>query len=432
VCADPPVVTTTQPEFPADVCIPQGFGSNPIAFFDDYSWRTFIAAVWPTVAGQRGVPDSAKKVGDTSAPLVFETFKQDWEIFLPDGAAPAPAWNAFSKVNPCKLPSTGAGDFLLASFSEFGNLGEAGFGDLTHALPAQNKTWVRYSTGFNKSEFDTIVSGRLYLRAQLPANGVTFQNGAIDVKSSWIDMANIPHPERYYTRKAWVKDPVTGSCSSAPITVGLVGLHIVQKSPSRPQWIWSTFEQIDNIPSTAGSPSAFTDGTATPMPASDPNGGFPPTSWANPVVYNVQRIKPINPSTQATNIKYQQAVGGVWKFYQLVLTQWPLQLNPPAPIPPSQTGVPANTFPGKGATSAFTNATLETWDQRTINTGCMNCHTSAQQATDFLWTLQVNAFPPLAPLNAFSVPQSPSSAVKTLKTLLNTAKPLNEPKKIKH
>ena len=35
-------------------------------------------------------------------------------------------------------------------------------------------------------------------------------------------------------------------------TMGLVGLHIVSKTPARPQWIWSTFEQVDNVPVVTG------------------------------------------------------------------------------------------------------------------------------------------------------------------------------------
>ena len=34
----------------------------------------------------------------------------------------------------------------------------------------------------------------------------------------------------------------------ARTTVGLIGLHIAQKTPSRPQWIWSSFEQDDTVP----------------------------------------------------------------------------------------------------------------------------------------------------------------------------------------
>ena len=426
-CPNPPMAPTNfSPQAPPDACVPDGFPGNPIAFFDDYSWRTFVAMIWPALQNQRGMPDPNKNVGDTSVPLVFETFKQDWEIFQPNGNGPSATWNDFEQNNPCKLQSVGFNDFLLASFSEFGNLGEAGFGNLTHALPAQNKTWVRYATAFNQSEFNDIVPNQFYLRSKLPTSGITFHNGAIDVKSSWIDMTNVPHPERYYTRQAWLKDPVTGSCSAQPTTVGLVGLHIVQKTPTRPQWIWSTFEQVDNVPSPNSSPGSkftFNDGTGTSMPGSDPNQGFPPMNWANPIVYNVQRKKPTHPSTQQTNAAYQKAVGGVWQFYQLVMTQWPLDVSQPS-VP----GTPSHTFPGTGANTSFANTTLETWDQNSIGTGCMACHTQAQKSTDFLWTLQVNAFPPLAPVNAFTVAQRPTLPVENLKSVLASGEAANKPK----
>jgi hypothetical protein len=81
-CPNPPVVTiSAQP--PPDVCIPMDFGGNPIKFFDDFSWRSFIALVWPVQDGMRGVPDAAKSIGPVSGPLVFETFKNDWEVFQP-------------------------------------------------------------------------------------------------------------------------------------------------------------------------------------------------------------------------------------------------------------------------------------------------------------------------------------------------------------
>jgi len=179
-------------------------------------------------------------------------------------------------------------------------LGEAGFGDLVGTLPAENGTYTRYSTFFNQIEFNQILSQGLFLRSNLsnlPLNNatnqrLTFPNGAIDLKSSWIDMANVPNPQRYYTRVAWVFDPFTPNPTCAKITVGLVGLHIVQKTPSRPQWIWSTFEQIDNVPSPGGSSGPFTynNGNGAPMPAVNPN-PFPPVP--TPTVFNVQRLKPV-------------------------------------------------------------------------------------------------------------------------------------------
>jgi hypothetical protein len=91
---NPPVPGITISAVPADVCIPKNCptNQNPIAFFDDYSWKTFITMVWPAKTGQRGTPDAAKNVGDISGLVVFETLKQDWELFQPDGAPPSSNW----------------------------------------------------------------------------------------------------------------------------------------------------------------------------------------------------------------------------------------------------------------------------------------------------------------------------------------------------
>ena len=99
---------------------------------------------------------------------------------------------------------------VLASFSKYGNLGEAGFGNLVGPLPTQYGTYTRYFTAFNQTEFQQILGQSLYLRSNFPApSGVTFQPGALDLKAAWIDMTNVPNPERYYTRTAWVMNPFT-------------------------------------------------------------------------------------------------------------------------------------------------------------------------------------------------------------------------------
>lgn len=400
VCPDPPSPVINTPRPPADVCVPDGFQGNPIAFFDDYSWRAFIAMVWPAAQGQRGVPDAGKSVGAIPGPLVFETFKADWEVFQPDGHAPSP-WSEFGGVpaNPCQtdVPAPGFGDMILASITKFQNLGQAGFGKLVGPLVAQNKTYVRYVTSFNEPEFNQILNGRWYLRENLK-NGISFSNGSIDVKSSWIDMANVPNPERFYTRKAWLMDLATGRCSET--TVGLVGMHIVQKTDSRPQWIWSSFEHIDNVPQTAPAnlgPATFNDGSGQSMPTSNPI-PFPPPETAPPP-FNVIRVKPINPSTVRTNAAYRDALKGtIWANYQLVMTQWPLKAHDPT-VP----GSPPNTFPGSiDSSSSFSNTSMETFEQRFVTTGCMACHNFTRTGTDFLWALAINAFP--VPSTMLTVP----------------------------
>ena len=409
-CPNPPQPAINSSQAPTDVCIPQGFPGNPIAFFDDYSWRIFVSMIWPAAQGQRGVPDNSKKVGIVSGPLVFETFKADWEVFQPNGAKPS-NWNVFGGVpaNPCQaeVPTPGFNDLILASISKFQNLGEAGFGKLVGPLVAQNGTYVRYMASFNQSEFNQILGAEWFLRQNLQS-GITFDNGSIDVKTSWIDMTNITQPERFYTRQAWLMDLTTSHCSQK--TVGLVGMHIVQKTPSRPQWIWSSFEHIDNVPQSNPQnvgPTTFNSGNGQPMPGVNPI-AFPPPETAPPP-FNVNRLKPINPSTLQTNAAYRNALSGtIWANYELVMTQWPLQAGQPN-IP----GTPPNTFPGTiDSSTVFANTTLETFDQRTIGTGCMACHNLTMAKTDFLWALEINAFPPAQ--STLSVPALGSPHSMTL------------------
>ena len=423
-CPNPPVPSVTSSQVPSDVCVPADFSNNPIQFFDDYSWRAFIALVWPAANGQRGQPDSSKTVADPG-PRVFETYKSVWEIFHNDGSAPG-QWNTYdaAQFNACNANAS-FGDLVLGSFSKFSDLGQAGNGTLVGPLVAQNKTYVRYLTGFNEIEFNQIANGKVYLRAKLPMSG-PFQNSALDVKSAWILMSGIPHPERYYTRNAIVLDPQSGQCSTQQ--VGLVGLHIVQKTPTRPQWIWSTFEQVDNVPPPApGAPGTFgfNDGTATAMPQSNP---YPinPLILPTPAPFNVQRLVPINGSTANTNNKYRtllKGAGAVWQFYQLVMTQWPT----PVPADPTKPGTPNFTFPGRNPTSAFANVTMETFDQvdqhgqPDITKGCMNCHNFTRVPTDFLWSLNDHAFPPNIPDFMFR-----DEAFKNLQDLLKSMAPVSK------
>lgn len=407
-CANPPVASIG-PTAPSDVCVPAGFTGNPIAFFDDYSWKVSAALMWPAANNARGQPDAAKTLSD-AGPRVFETFKGSWEVFHKDGSAPTP-WNTYDASNACSAQLE-FGDIVLASFSKFSDLGQAGFGSLVGPLVAQNTTYVRYQTAFNQAEFDQLLSQQLYLRKNLPAAGksLTFANGSIDVKSAWIDMDKISHPERFYTRSALVMDPATGNCSRK--TVGLVGLHIVQKTATRPQWIWTTFEQVDNVASgTPGNTPTFNDGTSKTMPPVNPY-KIDPLTLPTPPPFNVVRVKPIHPSTQKTNGDYQSLAAieqSPLRFYQLVMTQWPT-----TPSAPSIDGTPAHTFPGAGNdTTAFANTTLETFDQGNIRTGCMNCHNMTRTQTDFLWTLSDHAFPPNVPDLLFKAP-----AFKGLKELL--------------
>jgi hypothetical protein len=461
-CPPPtPSISSSQP--PIDVSIPSTCNGNPIAYFDDFSWRSFLAMVWPGLKGQRGVPDTSQTNFPNGVPLVFQTYKADWESFPdPGGTSPSPIptqWSDFAGTqNPCagQNVNAGWGDMVLALATKFGNLGLAGFGPFVvgpliaqPGAPGSKPTYVRYQAAYNQTEYDQIFKNEWYLAKKIPATGLTFctigatgcptTQNSVDVKSSWIDMSVVPtaNRSRYYSRQAWVSDPAANTCSQK--TVGLVGLHIVSKTPSRSAWLWSSFEQVDNVPDVGENPPFAksyynfhdqTDASTTVNPycIGSVKNACPPAPNPHNVqqmpdtprlAFNVTRTMKIHPSTQATNSQYQNLLGNTpWQFYQLVMTQWPLNTPPDLnahcgktsatfqgrsdstslcspPPPPTNAGF--GTCPGSECTS-FANVTMETFDQAAVGTGCMNCHNNTN--ADFLFSLTVNAWPPPSPPTA--------------------------------
>ncbi len=419
-CLERPAADASSPEFPADTCIPNGFSGVAIDYFDDYSWRLFVGMVWPAATGKRGVADPAKKPGDAGA-LVFETYKSLWEVFHQDGTAPTANFNDYDTAanNACKV-SPQFGDIVLASSSAFGDIGQSGSGVLVGPLVAQNGKYVRYQTLYNQPAYDFIVANKFYLRSNLPKvedaaasiPAMSFPNGSIAVKAAWVDMSGFSeaHTRRYYTRTAILKDPVRGTCARA--TVGLVGLHVVQKTPTRPQWSWSTYEHVDNVPpAQQDGPGTFTfhDGGTAEMPEENPLFLVPLAPQpARP--FNVVRSArmPVHPNTAVTNTRYQKLLKDtLWGRYQLVMTQWSrVPGNQANPVPVTVTGDASTTFPGVGAGSAFANVTLETFDQSRVQLGCMNCHTKARMRADFMWSVIDHAYPAVIAPAASAVKQS--------------------------
>jgi hypothetical protein len=405
-CPDRPIHTLTSSSIPSDVCIPDGFIDVPVTYFDEYSWRAFLAMVWPAAQGRRGAPDTQKSVA-SPGPRVFETFKSLWEVFHQDGSAPGDFQTYDKGVhNACNVQPR-FGDLVLASFSGIADIGQAGNGELTAPLAAQNGRYVRYQTLYNQTAFDFIVRNRYYLRANLPkvpsprpaTPVMEFPMGSVIVKAAWLDMTGFSPEQvkRYYTRSAVLR--VAGGDACERVTVGLVGLHIIQKTPSRPQWIWSSYEQIDNVPpSRFGDPVKFTfhDSGKSAMPATNPL-SLEPLAREPVTPFNVERpfFAKVHPKTELTNYQYQELLKAtVWQYYGIVTTQWPrLEGNQALPVPASLNGDITNTFPGAGAFSAYANTSMETFDQGRPQLGCMSCHNQARMAADFIWTVLDHAYP---------------------------------------
>jgi hypothetical protein len=416
-CPRQPVPTASSSRVPADVCIPDNFTDVATDYFDDYSWRAFVAMVWPAAKSQRGEPDETAQLG-SAGPRVFETYKSLWEVFHPNGSAPDASFDAYdSAANNACSARTGFGDVVVASPSGLDEVAQFGPGELQAPLVAQNGKYVRSQTLYNRIAYDYIVHRKLYLRSALPEVPtpkplepvVQFPNGSVVIKAAWLDLDRLPDAlkSRYYSRPVILRDANTAKCSV--VTMGLLGLHIVQKTASRPQWIWSTFEQVDNVPpARPGAPGlfAFHDGGPNAAPEENPLSLVP--LLKEPVKpFNVTRASesPINPKTAYTNLMYGRRLKGtIWENYQLVMTQWPrVEGEQSKPLPASLSGDASHTFPGLGSASgsAFANITMETFDQSRPQLGRMNCHNQARMAADFMWSVLDHAYPPnLAPAAA--------------------------------
>jgi hypothetical protein len=462
---------------PDDVCDPENVGvPKNLAYFDDYSWRAFIALVWPAAEGKRGVPDVAQKLEreqggmPNGPPLVFETFKAEWETFPQHAEAHPTDWDARDDPGEmtsmwtdlqrhCRDGSVSAkpGDFFLTprtSFGEFENVRQAPFP--ATALVAQNGTLVRYLAAYNEKAYRYIFARQLYLAENLPKDekqALAFPFGSVTVKSSWIDLgkpgetASVAHPESSHRRLAWLFDPFGQKCEQH--VVGLVGLHLVQKTPKRPAWVWSSFEHVANVPNRKSpaardhpasfdnvcppranttSPYSFNDGTGAAMKEVPPNylvdrwQTNPPPCTPPPV--NVERQRAINHdppaivtrNTVETNSKWQEALrsdGSVWQNYQLVLTQWstggrclhgcgvPEFSVPGRDVNPCPSRRPACNRLGN---SAIVNTSMETWLPDKIESGCMACHNRVasgrddppnnKDPLDYVLSLRASAYPP--------------------------------------
>src|SRR5262249_22563270 len=162
--------------------------------------------------------------------------------------------------------------------------------------------------------------------------------GSIMVKAAWRIKTDKDDGSRYYTITAQIYDPQAKTCTQA--TVLLVGLHIAHKIDPFTEWVWSTFEQVDNVPPdsdishkptpppprngyscNSGTSNPPTPGGYNYRPAPSP---VPPRSQVQLTRINAIPNTPPGASTRDFNAYYQQLLKGtVWQYYELVVTQWP-------------------------------------------------------------------------------------------------------------
>ena len=356
-------------------------------FFDFFAWQTFVGLVWPADSTYRGAPDRTISPADFSkynsndssnpnrVPVVWETFRTFDDAFpvtKKNLNATPELWDGTPYRRPFTLDLTSKGN-------SHDNLNEA----FSSVLIDQNHQYVRYSLGLNKVMYEFIRENKWYLKENLPKSPTqaslpplvnankpqqpittisqpqtntiikqTVKGNSIEIKSAWRIMilqdSIKPHQtwkiaddlSRYFISKANITDAATGKIKE--VLVGLVGLHVVVKTPQFAQGLWSSFEHVDNLRIPKGSgirrPSFHDSISKIHEQGFSRNPGrkiIKDEGKRLPVevsrVYKIPETPvgtglhlPDGLSTIGLNTAFQRLLTGtVWENYQLVITQWP-------------------------------------------------------------------------------------------------------------
>ena len=411
--------------------------------FDLYSWQMFLALNWPT--NNQG--QAAPALTDTKFGAPHWTlWHNSADIFQTDGAKPkacglepkartlvltremakpvskglaAFSAQATASTDPRTTRFLGVvsavGELNAGNLAQLSEIGQA----FTGPLIDQNGEFVFYEIMIDPNEVGYLCDKGLYnINGQVDfskAGGTVDMpigtpqqdwSGSFELKLAWrILKPGKDDFSRFYTTPAVVMDQgPDGKPVERKVIVGLVGMHIGHKSTTSPQWIWSTFEQVDNldVDNVANpnlSPSFFDPNcpicAVNQLPQPGANGVYPriPTQ--------VSRAIPIPGDKLALNAQAQAALkqqGSVWQYYALIDTQWPT--SPKTPPSPWDGGLPNSVVnkPGGNPTPVMlTNITMETYFQTGNQQAChgqerpagVNC-----PAVPPVWSSTLNNKPP--------------------------------------
>jgi hypothetical protein len=402
--------------------------------FLQFAWQDFLALNWPAQPVNpndktrlaRGLPNTAQVIGKTANgdnPAVWEQFQPNWYVFQTNNP-PAKAaggnsyagWNQYAALPSACGPMTNPPPRILSSLSKFDampGISQAGSAPLID----QTGYYARYEIVMDYTAFNFINSNQFYLLPVVNAfvakgTGLSFPaeagntTGTTFLKAAWkpLNAAEI-NSGRYHTAQAFLFTPgqmgLDPTCAG-PVTVGLVGLHIVHKTDRFGNYLWNTFEQVDNTPNNPSSPgtappggwgyfnpsqgatnkntqpkcpdgsavSASCDFQPTSSHLNDKTGG-PTQAWRE----NLPSKSPNEPALGQINKAMHDALkaikaNSVWQYYELVEAQWQTTA---APQTCEVTKGPNNSnvfFPKSGVA----NMTMETYKQ---STSCMSCHAFA-------------------------------------------------------
>ena len=147
---------------------------------------------------------------------------------------------------------------------------------------------------------------KAYLEAHMaaPPPGSTTMisnpNGTLEVKAGWRELSAAEVGSgRFHTQtvRFYEQGKSKFSVCWRDATWGLVSLHIIQKTPSAPYFIYATFEQADNILTASGQPVEDVDGNVI---APQPTATTPQVCMMDPIPTPPDTSQPTYPSDSGT------------------------------------------------------------------------------------------------------------------------------------
>ncbi len=405
--------------------------SSLYSAYAEMAWQDFIALNWPAKLDAEGNPTTtpstmfSMKKSSGSYTTVWEAYPTARDIFRAGGAQPIDFGgghvlpeacqnvNAASSLNNQKDVAT-TFTRVIDEYIQAGRMGP---------VTDVNGWYTRFGISFNGPMYNYTVNNNLYSAAgqetfdesntnrsenlvQWPRGVYSTLNSASDigsifVKASWRILSDNDDPQKYHTIRAYIYNKAGGAFGQEPTvpesctleTVGMVGFHITHRTNSSPQWVWSTFEHVDNAPwihdFKKGTPTGsfgYFDPSSCPASAdgspSCQYNQLPSHPWSpqgsKSEITQMIRIGAPGKIAEAANGKYKALIEEFfaegpdnvtpWKHYFLVDVQFPTKVNFTNPEtgyaeinPAYPDGLPTPTF--------LPNATIETYIQGFGDTG---------------------------------------------------------------
>ncbi|HEX5753090.1 MAG TPA: hypothetical protein VFZ09_43215 [Archangium sp.] len=378
-------------------------GNQSICNFQQFMWQSMLALVQPAS-------------GDPTR-LQFETWMPSYGIFIKDGT-PTP-WGQ-EPPNSCSSIQKAAS---IAGTTP--SKPPRVYSDITKQAGADQPLidlkgeFVYYGMSVNQSIYNMLTSCQLYMAncagPLKPGNkgidliskypNLALPNTAVELKTSWMVLDGSGfNPDLFYVVPGIIQYK-GGPCRQ--VNLGLVGMHIVAKTPNFPAMIWATFEHRNNAPDCSNTSAApplggswnffnpnctnCTTNTYQPgkpaqvcrmHPEGDSaTGTFPDGNdcKANPnqfacqdktramLAQSSEAINAINSSVQSLIQANPTLINKVWANYELVGNVWTVGGTLPPYLQAQQ-----------GALSAA-NTSMETFVQNGVAAvsnpyNCMSCH----------------------------------------------------------